>query len=169
MQRLPPPLGVSRLLGEQPFPVSHPAVERDVQIVRGSKQMQVIRHQQIVADQPRLCFPPNLQQKLMHVRLRNPGSPMLRVHSDEHNGWLPKVNMDAGGRLMTARFIARRIHTANLMGGRAYPRAQTSPGDELRAHRDARSPGQPFLARATRSALPTTRAVATRQQQKKGK
>ncbi len=80
---------------------------------------------------------------------------------NEHNGWLLKVNMDAGGGLMTARFIAPRIHAAILMGGRAYPRAQTSPGDELRAHRDARSPGQPFLARATRSALPTTRAVPT--------
>jgi hypothetical protein len=38
--------------------------------------------------------------------------------------------MDAGGGLMTPRFLARRIHAAMLRGGRAFPRAQTSPGDK---------------------------------------
>ncbi len=61
---------------------------------------------------------------------------------------------------MTARFIAPRIHAAILMGGRAYPRAQTSPGDEVRARGDARPPGQTILARGCWLALPATRAVA---------
>jgi hypothetical protein len=53
--------------------------------------MKVIGHQQVVADQPGLGFPPNLYQKPMHCRLRDPGRPVFRVNRQEHDGWLAPI------------------------------------------------------------------------------
>ena len=50
--------------GKLPFPIRNPSLDSKMQIARRTEAMQVIRHQQIITNQPRRRLRPSLMQKL---------------------------------------------------------------------------------------------------------
>ncbi len=58
--RLKPPFRKAVLPAQFPFPVGDPRLDIETQVVRRAEAMQVIRHQQVIADQPGSGFPPGL-------------------------------------------------------------------------------------------------------------
>ena len=58
------------------FPETHPAFDGEFQITRRAEQMQMIRHQEIVAHQPRRRrVLPDVVQGALHGSLRQPATP----------------------------------------------------------------------------------------------
>jgi hypothetical protein len=54
------------------FPIGNPCFNREMQISWRAKQMQMVRHQQIIANEPSRCLRPNLVKKLMCSFIRQP-------------------------------------------------------------------------------------------------
>jgi hypothetical protein len=101
---------------ELTFPVGNPSFNCKMQIPWRTKQMQMIRHQQIIANQPSRRFRPSLAKKLMCHFIRQPRFALFCVDSQQNNVGLAKLDMNAGSRILTLRqFIFwRRIHFRKL-------------------------------------------------------
>ncbi len=71
---------------EVALPEAHPVAEVHAREVRGAEEMHVIRHQQIVADHPRVGFLPSGEQGLMGVGLGEPRLVVFGANSEAING-----------------------------------------------------------------------------------
>ena len=67
------------------FPILHPTFQRECQIPRSTKQMEMIGHQKIISQQPCICFLPYTAQRFMHFLLRYPGNPIFCIHCQKEN------------------------------------------------------------------------------------
>jgi hypothetical protein len=72
-------------LRESVFPKTHPPLDREFEIARCAKQMQVIRHQQIITHQP-CCrrVLPNAVRRPLHGRLREPTITFLGTNGQKY-------------------------------------------------------------------------------------
>ena len=71
--RLKLPTGVPMLPAKLTFPVGDPGLDGELQVARRAEAMQVIRHQEIIADQPRRRFEPGLMDELLRLRADREG------------------------------------------------------------------------------------------------
>lgn len=85
----------ARFLREKPFPIGHPTGKRNVEPLRSGEEMQMVGHQQIVADQPGIGFGPALLEEIVNGRLRQPRDAFFRADGDEDDGGFGQRNMDA--------------------------------------------------------------------------
>jgi len=120
MMGLPLPVRMLRFLCEKTFPITHPPVKRNVEIARRTKEMHVIRHQQVIADQPSLRLTPRFQQKFVNFRLCNPRHAFLRANGDENNCRFTKMNVNARCRFTTPNVVIwrTRIHKSLIREGK---------------------------------------------------
>ncbi len=92
------------LLRKAILPKSHPAFDREFEIARRAKQMDMVWHQKIVTHQPsrRRVFPYTVQRPL-HRSLSQPTIPFVRAHRQENPVWPARRNMNPFGRRATSR------------------------------------------------------------------
>ena len=86
------------------FPVSDPLFNREGQIPRRAKCVQMIRHQQIVANQPRGCRQPGLVEKVVGGRVCQPWNPVFRCNRQQNEIGAAQLNMDSSCRISSANF-----------------------------------------------------------------
>jgi hypothetical protein len=60
-----------------------------------TKQMNVIGHDQITTNEPRIGFVPGSNQRIMHIRIRETLRPISGTNSEEDNRGLPTKNENA--------------------------------------------------------------------------
>ena len=101
------PLPLPRLLqmpaAELSFPKLDPLVYVEMQIVRRAKEMQVIRHEQVIADEPgRRFLGPDFGEGIVDGGIGHPLNSVLGVDRDEENVRLAKEDMSACRRGMTS-------------------------------------------------------------------
>ncbi len=102
------------------FPVSDPLFNREGQIPRRAKCVQMIRHQQIVANQPRGCRQPGLVEKVVGGRVCQPWNPVFRCNRQQNEIGAAQLNMDSSCRISSANFdiLLFGIHREKLFRAR---------------------------------------------------
>ena len=113
MEGLPGPCWIDTDFGEPAFPDAHPTVEgQTFRMSWGAEKVQMIRHEDITADDPGFGFTPCVQQGLLNCFLSDPRGAVIAGDGDEDEGGFGKRDPD------TARgFLgAGRIH--GVGGGR---------------------------------------------------
>ena len=98
--RLPEPIRVVMGFAELTFPKRHPAFDGERQIARSGEQMQMVRHQNVIPDQPRVGSTPCLREQAMRLVARQPGQTVLGASGYENNRWLIEINVNALGRFL---------------------------------------------------------------------
>jgi hypothetical protein len=78
------------------FPVSNPCLDGKTQIARSTKSMKMVRHQQVIADEPSFCFRPGFMEKPVRCCVGQPRDAFLGRNGEEDNVGLAKIDMDAG-------------------------------------------------------------------------
>jgi len=118
--RLKIPIVTAMPPAEIPFPVSDPLFNREGQIPRRAKCVQMIRHQQIIADQPRGCRQPGLVEKVVGGRVCQPGNPVFRCDRQQNKIGAAQLNMDSSCRISSANFdiLLFGIHKGKLFRAR---------------------------------------------------
>jgi hypothetical protein len=98
------------------LPKSHPLLDRKFEIARRTKQMQMIRHQQIITHQPRSrrMFPDAVQGAL-HGCLRQPPVAFLSTNRKENPIWPARRNVNSLSRSTTPRIEKRNIRHAQFL------------------------------------------------------
>jgi len=107
---------IGRCFRQPVFPETHPAFEGEFQIVRRAEQMQMIRHQQIIAHEPcrRRAFP-DVVQGALHGSLRQPAFTFIGANGEKNPVRSAERNANSFGRRVTARFAERRFAHANFL------------------------------------------------------
>ena len=88
---------------EFPFPITNPSFNVEMQIPRCTEAMQMVRHQEIIADQPGRRFLPNLMNQFMHCRIGQPWFPILGVDVEENKVTATDVDVDTSRGVMPLR------------------------------------------------------------------
>ena len=70
--RLPVPVRVLMGLAELAFPKRDPTFDGEMQIARRGKEMQMIRHQYVIPDQPRIRPAPDFREQPVRLVARQP-------------------------------------------------------------------------------------------------
>jgi len=73
---------------EFPFPIRDPALQRDRQISRCAKQVDVIRYEQIIAYEPGIRLRPDFAERVVDIWLRKPRLTVFGANGQKNNGWL---------------------------------------------------------------------------------
>ncbi len=80
------------------LPKGDPSFQRDLQIPWGAKKMEMIRHQQVVADQPCCCIElPDFVECLLNRRIRQPRFTLMCGDREKDPIWLSWDQVDAFG------------------------------------------------------------------------
>ena len=87
---------------ECPFPICDPALQRDRQISRCAKQVDVIWHQQIIAHQPGGCRDPCLSQEMMRVWIGQPWNPVFSRDCQQNKIRTAKLSVNSRCRVFSA-------------------------------------------------------------------
>ena len=111
--RLPPPILVRVQLPKLPLPIRHPIIERILDVVRRGEEMDVVRHDDVIAHQPLRRRQPNLLQPLMHEFIRKPQTPICRAKSIPNDVWPSEPDVNAPRRFfpprLPKRFLAHAV------------------------------------------------------------
>ncbi len=92
------------------FPETHPAFDGEFQIARGAKQMQMIRHQQIIAHEPsRGRVLPDVRQSPLNRSLRQPAFTFLGANGEENPVRPVERSVNTFGWRATAGLAERRF------------------------------------------------------------
>ena len=92
------------------FPEPQPAFNGEFQIMRHAEQMQMVRHQEIIAHQPRRSRVfPDVVLGALHGGLRQPAFAFLGADGEKNPVRSTKRNVNSFGRRVTARFTERRF------------------------------------------------------------
>ena len=122
MPRLPLPHFLLCRLTKQPLPVTHPTIQPKLEPPRRTKKMNMIRHQQIIPNQPPIRLPPSLHQPLHHSLFHQPRHTLLRAHRYKNNRRTIPRNQNPRSRLTPPNNL--RIHIATLNTASKPARAQ---------------------------------------------
>src|SRR5262245_31561401 len=88
---------------EPTFPELDPLVYAEMQITRSTKQVDVIRHDEVIADQPGGCFcAPDVRQGVLDGGVRHPRYCILGIDRYEENVRLAQENVRAERRRVAA-------------------------------------------------------------------
>ena len=98
------------------FPKANPPLDGEFQIAWRAEQMQMIRHQEIVAHQPRCrrVFP-DVVQGALHRSLRQPTLALLGADGEKNPVRSAERNVNPFGRRVAARFAERRFTHADFL------------------------------------------------------
>jgi hypothetical protein len=117
---------VRMLFRKSIFPESHPALNGEFEIARRAKQMEVIRHKQIVADQPGRCgVLPYAMQRASDGGLRQPTFALVSANSKKNPIWAAGRNVDTFSWRATA-WIAKgnvchvQIHNGGFVNAKDF-------------------------------------------------
>ena len=96
-----------RVCAREPiFPKGNPALDREPQIARRTKQVQMIRHEQVIAHQPGGgCLFPKRVQGSLDDRLRKPALPFVGADGQENPVGTTEGNVDPLSGCGSARFV----------------------------------------------------------------
>jgi hypothetical protein len=83
---------MAMLTSKLALPVSDPLFNGERKISWSAEQVKMVRHNQVIADQPRGCFLPRLMQKLLDGFIGQPRFAMLRVDGEENEIGSPQLN-----------------------------------------------------------------------------
>ena len=84
---------------ELAFPKFHPLIDAEMQIARGTEEVQMVRHEQVVAGEPRGGFvAPETDEGFLHVGLGHPRHAVLGIDGDEEEVAFAQVNVRAARR-----------------------------------------------------------------------
>lgn len=100
MIRLPTPVRIPNRFRELGLPILHPAVKRNVPARPAGKEMDMIRHDDIAANSPRVRLLPDASRGVMNSRLGQPAGTAFRANRSEDDGWLA-VNVENAVDRMT--------------------------------------------------------------------
>jgi hypothetical protein len=100
--RLKTPVFISVLPAEFPFPECNPLLNRERQIARHTKRVQMIRHQQIISDKARSRLQPRFVQKFVGGFIHQPRNPIFRCHREQNKIGLAQSDMDSAGWIFSA-------------------------------------------------------------------
>ena len=81
--------------------------------MRRAEQVQMVGHQHVIADQPRLCLVPDGQQVFMCIGICEPGHALISANRQKDNCGLADVDTNTGGRTTASL----HVHSANLREG----------------------------------------------------
>src|SRR5262249_7783659 len=100
---LPAPWLLHMPATEPTFPKLDPLVYAEMQITRSTKEVNVIRHEEVIADQPGGCFcAPDLRQGVLDGDVRHPRHCILGIDRYEENVRLAQENVRASRRRLAA-------------------------------------------------------------------
>ncbi|MDB6065845.1 MAG: hypothetical protein JWR26_2053 [Pedosphaera sp.] len=77
------------------FPKSYPILDRNRQIAWRAKKVNMIRHQQIIADKPSIRGLPSFTQMLVGIGLRKPGLTVPGANIEKDNGRASQFNVNS--------------------------------------------------------------------------
>ena len=100
-----------------PFPIRNPALQGDDQIPGRTKQVEMIRHQQIMAHDPSVRGKPDLSQRVLDVLCCQPALTIFGADGDKNNRRLLGRNQNAARRMFSSGFFKRRIIGHKIIGG----------------------------------------------------
>ncbi len=114
--RLKPPFRPPVLPPQLPFPVGDPRLDAKAQVVRRTEAMQVIRHEQVIANQPPGRFLPSLVNQAVNFRRGQPRRALLRVHREQDDVWFTHPKGNSGGRVFPTRLFGGwvAVHAAGF-------------------------------------------------------
>ncbi len=105
--------------GEAVFPETHPTLDGEFQITRCAEQMQVIGHEQVIADEPCGCRAfPDVVQSALHGCLCQPALTFLRANSKKNPIRSAEGNVNPFGRRASSRFAEGSFSHVELFSGR---------------------------------------------------
>ena len=103
--RLPHPIGMAMRFAESAFPKRNPPFYGERQIARRSEQMQMVRHQNIVSNQPGGGLTPCSRKHPMRLFASQPVGAILRADRHQDKCRLIEINVNAFRRLVAYRFF----------------------------------------------------------------
>ena len=118
--RLKIPIVAAMSPPEIPFPVGNPLFNREGQILRRAKCVQMIRHQQVITNQPRGCRQPCFVEKFVGCRICQPRNPVFRCDRQQNEIGAAQLNVDPGCRISSANFeiLLFGVHRGKLFRAR---------------------------------------------------
>ena len=106
---LPFPVLIKMRAAKLPLPERKPSFNSEPQFSRGAKEMKMIRHQQVIADEPRIRFAPDFFKRSLHGFLSQPGHAIFCAHGQEKNSWFVERDFHTlGGRFASGRLFEHR-------------------------------------------------------------
>ncbi len=117
--------------------------------------MQMVRHQQIITHQPRLCGLPRSAEMIVNHVVGQPGFPVFRASREENDRRLARVDMNAAGWMFASDVVMWRVvGHVKKMPGKFHV---VNGGVRLRRTlTDFRHPGYGFSQGSTELSHPTT-------------
>ena len=105
--------------GEAVLPETHPTLDGEFQIARCAEQMQVIGHEQVIADEPCGCRVfPDVVLSALHGCLCQPALTFLRANSKKNPVRSAEGNVDPFGRGHSSRFAEGGFSHVEIRSGR---------------------------------------------------
>ena len=119
---------------ELALPIRHPIIKRVIQFGRSSKEMQMIRHDDIITDKPFLRCLPDGTQMLMCFRISQPRNPIFGANCGPNDIWSTERHMHSPCRLLSPSLTIKiSVHatrlktTPNLSSAKTLIREGESP------------------------------------------
>jgi hypothetical protein len=94
-QRLPDPMLVIVRFTESALPKCDPLLDGEIQIARRGEQMQMVRHQNVIPDQPYVSSTEGIHEQAVRLFASQPRTSVLCANGDEHNRRLLNIHANA--------------------------------------------------------------------------
>jgi len=103
---------------ELTFPVGNPYLDGELQIPRRTERVQMVRHEQVITHQPRLCFRPSLVEQAVHCFVGQPRFTLIGTDGEQDDVRLPQLNVNTRSRILALRkfFLRRMVHMTESIG-----------------------------------------------------
>ena len=101
--RLKMPVRLLVLQRELTFPIGNPGLDSEPKILRGTKAVEMIGHQEVVPDKPRLSLRPRLMKELVGEGIGQPGGAFIGGDRQQHNIRFAKMDMNPRGGMSSLR------------------------------------------------------------------
>ncbi|GEM_PF-2101203 len=125
---LPLPVNACGAFGELTFPVSHPAVERKINILWGDETVQMIWHQNLIGDQPFVRLQPDFAQQIVRFITSEPWFSISRAGVEQNKCWFANIDSNTRRRMFTSGFCHHCLSFPFLHStGRAIPILRDRP------------------------------------------
>lgn len=100
---LPLPLGLVEVFaGELAFPVGYPFVEGEGEVARRAEKVEMVGHENVVADEPGVGSAPDFGEGGVGFRCGEPGGGSCGADGEEDDGGLVGIDFYAVGRVLAA-------------------------------------------------------------------
>ena len=98
---LPLPIGLVEVFaGELSFPVGDPFVEGEGGVARCAEEVEVVRHEEVIADEPCVSSSPDIGKGSVGFGRCKPGGGSCGANGEKDDGGLVRGNFYAVGRVL---------------------------------------------------------------------